>query len=55
MSNKVLIFASTGGIGEASARGLHAQGRELHLVGRHHGSLSPLARRVDEDDPFAFR
>jgi NAD(P)-dependent dehydrogenase (short-subunit alcohol dehydrogenase family) len=46
MSGKIVIFGATGGIGEASARRLHAQGRELHLVARNHDLLSPLAREL---------
>ena len=46
MSGKIVIFGATGGIGEASARRLHAQGRKLHLVARNHDLLSPLASEL---------
>jgi NAD(P)-dependent dehydrogenase (short-subunit alcohol dehydrogenase family) len=61
MSGKIVIFGATGGIGEASARRLHAQGRELHLVARNHDLLSPLASELgasftlaDLDEAGAF-
>jgi short-subunit dehydrogenase len=40
---KILIYGATGGIGEASARALHAQGAALHLVGRKADVLASLA------------
>ncbi len=44
---KILIYGATGGIGEASARALRAQGAELHLVGRNADALGSLARELD--------
>ena len=46
MSGKIIIFGATGGIGEASARRLHSQGRELHLVARNSDALPSLANEI---------
>jgi NAD(P)-dependent dehydrogenase (short-subunit alcohol dehydrogenase family) len=61
MSGKIVIFGANGGIGEASARRLHAQGREVHLVARDAEALAPLAAElgashtlVDLDEAGAF-
>jgi NAD(P)-dependent dehydrogenase (short-subunit alcohol dehydrogenase family) len=58
---KILIYGATGGIGEASARALHAQGASLHLVGRKADDLASLAGELgasstvaDLDDEGAF-
>ena len=61
MSGKIVIFGATGGIGEASARALHQQGRALHLVARKGEALAALAGELgasytiaDLDDADAF-
>lgn len=46
MSNPVLIFGATGGIGSATTRLLASQGRSLHLVARTQDRLEALARDV---------
>ncbi|MDB5643232.1 MAG: short chain dehydrogenase family protein [Hyphomicrobiales bacterium] len=58
---KILIYGATGGIGEASARELHAQGQELHLVGRKSEAVQSLAGELgasytvaDLEDESAF-
>ena len=58
---KILIYGATGGVGEASARALHAQGAELHLVGRRSDAVASLADELgasytlaDLDDDTAF-
>ena len=41
MSGKILIHGAAGGIGEALARLLAAEGRALHLVGRDEAQARP--------------
>jgi len=43
---RVLIYGAAGGIGSALCRILHAQGVQLHLVGRTESKLSALAKEV---------
>lgn len=43
MTDKVLIYGGSGGIGSATARLLHARGYALHLVGRRETPLAALA------------
>jgi len=43
---RVLVYGAAGGIGSALCRILHAQGVQLHLVGRTESKLSALAREV---------
>lgn len=59
---KILIYGATGGIGEASARALQAQGAALHLVGRNAEATERLADELgatctiadlDQDGAFA--
>lgn len=49
MAAPVLIFGATGGIGEALARRLAAQGMPLFLSARSEGRLSRLAREIGAD------
>ncbi len=42
-SGRIVIFGATGGTGSATARRLHEQGRQLHLVARNKQRLEPLA------------
>jgi NAD(P)-dependent dehydrogenase (short-subunit alcohol dehydrogenase family) len=42
----ILIYGATGGIGQALARKLHAQGHKLHLTARDEGKLETLAREL---------
>lgn len=62
MPGRVLIVGGTGGIGSATARLLHDQGYQLHLVGRSEEKLVPLAQQlgagytrgeIEEDDFFS--
>lgn len=46
MSEKVLIYGGTGGIGAATARLLRARGADLHLVGRNPERLAALATEL---------
>lgn len=46
MTQKVLIYGGSGGIGSATARLLHARGVDLHLVGRDEERLSAIAREL---------
>lgn len=46
MTQKVLIYGSTGGIGSTLSRLLHARGYDLHLVGRNESKLSALAAEL---------
>lgn len=43
--SKTVIFGATGAIGSALAAQLHADGKQLHLVGRDKSELEQLARR----------
>lgn len=61
MSGKIVIFGATGGVGEATARRVHAQGHPLHLVARKADSLADLAGElgasstaIDLDEAGAF-
>lgn len=47
MSGKVIIYGAVGGIGEALARKLAADGKKLHLVGRGEDELEELADELD--------
>lgn len=44
---RVLVYGAGGGIGSALCRLLHAQGVQLHLVGRTESKLSALAQEVE--------
>lgn len=44
---RVLVYGAAGGIGSALCRLLHAQGVQLHLVGRTESKLSALAQEVE--------
>jgi NAD(P)-dependent dehydrogenase (short-subunit alcohol dehydrogenase family) len=46
MTQKILIYGGSGGIGSAISRVLHARGVELHLVGRDEERLSAIAREL---------
>ncbi len=46
MSQKILIYGGSGGIGSAIGRILHARGYDLHLVGRDETRLSSIAREL---------
>ena len=59
---RILIYGATGGIGEATARALHAQGAALHLVARNREAVTSLAGELgaaftiadlDEEGAFA--
>ena len=61
MSGRIVIFGATGGIGSATARLLHANGRNLHLVARDESRLAPFAHELgagatggDVTDPDLF-
>ena len=47
MTDPVLIFGATGGVGSALARRLAGEGRALHLVGRDADTLTALGRELD--------
>ena len=47
MSDPVLIYGASGGIGSALARQLRAAGRPVHLAGRNAAVLAPLAAELD--------
>ena len=47
MTDTVLIFGATGGVGSALARRLAGEGRALHLVGRDADTLTALGRELD--------
>jgi NAD(P)-dependent dehydrogenase (short-subunit alcohol dehydrogenase family) len=49
MTQKVLLYGATGGIGSALARTLRAKGCRLHLVGRDEEKLSAMATELDAD------
>ncbi|PWH18736.1 MAG: short-chain dehydrogenase [Anaerolineae bacterium] len=44
---RILVYGAAGGIGSALCRRLHAQGVQLHLVGRTESTLSALAQEVE--------
>lgn len=46
MTQKILIYGGSGGIGSAIGRMLHAHGYELHLVGRDDEKLAAIAREL---------
>lgn len=46
MKSKILIYGTTGGIGSATAKLLHSNGRALHLVGRDEQKTSALASEL---------
>jgi NAD(P)-dependent dehydrogenase (short-subunit alcohol dehydrogenase family) len=46
MTQKVLIYGSTGGIGSNLSRLLYSRGYNLHLVGRNESKLSALAAEL---------
>ena len=47
MTDPVLIFGATGGVGSALARRLAGEGRALHLAGRDADTLTALGRELD--------
>lgn len=47
MTQKVIIYGGSGGIGSATARLLHARGDALHLVGRDEEKLAAIAEELD--------
>lgn len=49
MTNKILIYGGSGGIGSATARLLHERGHNLHLVGRNAESLGALGAELEVD------
>jgi len=49
MTNKILIYGGSGGIGTATARLLHERGHNLHLVGRNAESLGALGAELEVD------
>lgn len=62
MTEPVLIYGGTGGIGSALARALTSRGRAVHLVGRDEARLAALAGELDGGftagdvlDPSLFR
>ena len=61
MTQKVILYGGSGGIGSATARLLHARGDQLHLVGRDEKKLAALADELaasytpgDVTDPQLF-
>jgi NAD(P)-dependent dehydrogenase (short-subunit alcohol dehydrogenase family) len=46
MTQKILIYGGSGGIGSATARLLHARGVDLHLVGRDEEQINAIAREL---------
>jgi NAD(P)-dependent dehydrogenase (short-subunit alcohol dehydrogenase family) len=44
---RILVYGAAGGIGSALCRTLHAQGVQLHLVGRTESKLIALAQEVE--------
>ncbi len=47
MTDPVLIYGASGGIGSALARRLHAEGRAVHLAGRRAEPLAALAAELE--------
>jgi NAD(P)-dependent dehydrogenase (short-subunit alcohol dehydrogenase family) len=47
MTDPILIFGATGGVGSALARRLAGEGRSVHLVGRDPDSLDALGRELN--------
>ena len=47
MTDPILIFGATGGVGSALARRLAAEGRALHLAGRDADALAALGRELN--------
>ncbi len=46
MSGKIIIYGGSGGIGSATARLLHAKGKDLHLVGRNGDATTAVANEL---------
>jgi NAD(P)-dependent dehydrogenase (short-subunit alcohol dehydrogenase family) len=46
MTQKILIYGGSGGIGSAIGRVLHARGYDLHLVGRDEERLAAIAKEL---------
>lgn len=46
MSDTILIYGGSGGIGSAIARAIKARGQEVHLVGRDRGKLEAIATEI---------
>jgi NAD(P)-dependent dehydrogenase (short-subunit alcohol dehydrogenase family) len=46
MSNKIIIYGGSGGIGSMTGKLLRERGYELHLVGRDEGKLSKVAEEL---------
>ncbi|MDO9084678.1 MAG: SDR family oxidoreductase [Anaerolineaceae bacterium] len=46
MSNKIIIYGGSGGIGSMTGKLLRERGHELHLVGREEGKLSKVAEEL---------
>jgi NAD(P)-dependent dehydrogenase (short-subunit alcohol dehydrogenase family) len=46
MTEKIIIFGGSGGIGSALARKLGSQGQSVHLIGRSKDKLEPLASEL---------
>ncbi len=47
MTDKILIYGGSGGIGSCVARKLHSKGCELHLVGRDEEKIRSLAEQLN--------